>query len=289
MPAAFCPKQPWVLTVLSDDEALAAPGEVPPGLRFHLQRCDACKILADRLLNVSRALDDLAVSRPPDDLAQRAITQTTAVLREGARPTGRLNLADLPALSAARPAAYRRRRFAAYSAAASILLAVGLWSLANANRPDLFRPGLPNPQASLEERRPTTADPAAYAGTGTPSRRSTASSATPSAPTGRAPWPTGMAQEGFIGPPQPGRARRDRPTYDPSTVDALRRASVVRKEVICRHDSLIDAAKCDKPHAVHSAVVLPRRARRAVGLGQGRIDSNPRPSSTRRRSNRPSG
>ena len=73
-----CPKQPWVMSTLADDERSTDEGNLSHAMRFHLARCESCRMLADRLVHATAALGDLATEDPPTDLFERAERQASA-------------------------------------------------------------------------------------------------------------------------------------------------------------------------------------------------------------------
>ena len=117
-----CPKRLWVLLTLSDDELMASGSKMPRGLEFHLSRCESCRVVADRLLHTSNALETLGPKDASPDLLEAARAQAINALRDGARLTGRVEIPDEPAVHVT-PAWYR---YARYAVAAAIVLAVGL-------------------------------------------------------------------------------------------------------------------------------------------------------------------
>lgn len=135
-----CPKRPWVLLTLADDDVGAVDGSLPGGLRFHLSRCASCRAVADRLRQTSGRLAELASLEEGDDLAERAAAQTLASLRHGARFTGRTDIAraDL-ADEAFEPEPWEvhprsRAMPVRFAAAAAFALLVGYFSLAGLSR-----------------------------------------------------------------------------------------------------------------------------------------------------------
>jgi len=121
-----CPKRLWVLSVLSDDEAMDTAGELPQGLRFHLSQCAPCRALADSMLAVTSALGARAEQHVPYDLSARADEQLARALRAGARLTGRVSVPEEAVPQRSPRPTPGWPRLLPYAAAASILLG---WSL----------------------------------------------------------------------------------------------------------------------------------------------------------------
>lgn len=124
----LCPKRLWVLTTLSDDEAVSGDERMPQGLAFHLSRCEYCRALASTLESVTLGLDQLRDSEPPDNLSFVAEQRVLAAIRDGGVLTGRFAIDDEPPVSISRPA--RRVHFKLtvprFAAAAAIIVVVGL-------------------------------------------------------------------------------------------------------------------------------------------------------------------
>lgn len=146
-----CPKRVWVLTTLSDDEALASDGALPQGLQFHLSRCPACRRDADRLLSVSDALRELSSGEPPLTLIEEANAQLATALAHGAALSGRVTIPDLENVEAAAPTvgSWPVRFLRRYAAAAIIVLAMGWAGFAALNRSSP-RSVPPQPTVSLK-------------------------------------------------------------------------------------------------------------------------------------------
>ena len=118
-----CPKQPWVMSTLADDERSTDEGKLSHAMRFHLARCDSCRVLADRLLDATGALGDLATENPPVDLFERAERQATAALEAGGGLTGHVDVPDCEEWDEIPNAPRWWWRPARYAVAATILLA----------------------------------------------------------------------------------------------------------------------------------------------------------------------
>ncbi len=118
-----CPKQPWIMSTLADDEQSTAGGEFSYAMRFHLERCESCRALADRILGAVSALRDLEKADPPADLFERAGRQAMAAIETGAELTGRVDVPDIEELDEIPTAPRRWWRPARYAVAATILLA----------------------------------------------------------------------------------------------------------------------------------------------------------------------
>lgn len=123
---ADCPKRVWVMATLSDDELCGEGQSVPQGLRFHLSRCESCRLLSERILRVTDSLRDLGGGVPPEGLAGLADVQAGEALRAGARLTGRVDVPEDMELELGVARVSVWRRYGQYAAAAMILLAVGL-------------------------------------------------------------------------------------------------------------------------------------------------------------------
>lgn len=219
-----CPKRVWVMTTLSDDEAPDSIEKLPPGLRFHLSRCAPCRALAERLLAVSGTLRSLSAVEPDSELRERADAQARSALREGARLTGRVSIPDEPEVLPSACTTVPWLRYGRYAAAAAIVLAAGL------TVPKLLGPRSP-PRVTSSG--PVEVPPA-------PIDRGSRQA---SAGDGRR-EPTGEAQT------------QAAPGSEPVEVltDA---ASETPHRTVCRHQSPIEAAMCDKPHVLHRVVTLP--------------------------------
>ncbi|MFQ5414498.1 MAG: hypothetical protein ACE5E6_08575 [Phycisphaerae bacterium] len=133
-----CRKRIWVLHTLTDDDALDPKRALPLGLRCHLAQCPPCRELATRLRAVTAGLGAMGRLNPSLSLATAADANAVRALADGAEPTGRTNVPDdiLPFDHVRRP---RSRRVVPYGVAAAVLLAVGLYGLAQ--RPT-GRPGV---------------------------------------------------------------------------------------------------------------------------------------------------
>lgn len=130
--AGPCPKRIWILSTLSDDEALGPDGSPPPGLQFHLSRCPACRREADRLRSVSDALRELSTIEPPVALRERADEQLAVALAHGAVSSGRVTIpgGDGADFDAPQVRATALRFIGRFAAAAVLVFAVGWAGLA---------------------------------------------------------------------------------------------------------------------------------------------------------------
>jgi hypothetical protein len=236
-----CPKRLWVMLSLSDDEFIGEKDSLPPGLQFHLSRCESCRALAERMQAVSGTLQEAARLEPDDALLDAATSRAVAALRRGAELTGRVEIPDEPEMPGTTRAAASWGRIGRYAAAAAILLAVGLFALTsltgergethvettNAGGPDM--PGL----ARVEEQEDETPAVGELAG-GMPEAVQPAGDDLPARMAEAAPKDTA----------RPG----------------LRR--------IVRHHSHIEAALSNDPHGAQAAIVLPDTTQRNLGWGK---------------------
>jgi len=266
--AEVCPKRVWVLSVLSDDEALDDPRELPRGLSFHLSRCDSCRAIADRLLCVTESLSALGSLAAPDELADRANRQAQAALRAGGQPTGRVHLAESIDLAPGNAMARGGWRLGGlrFAAAAVVVLAAATFGLST------FRGAMRlhgATQRSVVERAPilrNSPTPVPSIGLDTEDVRLSA------AANGLAARDLATTDEATVLPLHlPDWI--DDPFGDPPTdlpggsfsTFAYRRPFEAprqpRTHRYCRHRSPIDAALCDDPHCIPTAVVLPGGAR----------------------------
>jgi len=92
-----CPKQPWVMATLADDENLLAKGMMPSGLAFHLRQCPSCRAIADKLQITTSQLQRLATVGVPETLQQEGDRRVTRALRDGGGLTRRYETPDLEA------------------------------------------------------------------------------------------------------------------------------------------------------------------------------------------------
>jgi hypothetical protein len=219
-----CPKRVWVMTTLSDDDAPGSVEELPPGLQFHLSRCEPCRALAERLLAVSGTLQSLSLLEPDSEVRERADAQALTALREGARLTGRVSIPDEPEVMPSARTGVPWLRYGRYAAAAAIVLAVGLVV------PKLIGPrSLPRVTSSGPvEVPPAPIDHGSQQASADDDRTE----------------PTGEAQT------------QAAPGSEPDEVLAGA-ASETSRPTVCRHRSPIEAAMCDKPHVLHRVVTLP--------------------------------
>lgn len=263
--AGACPKQAWVMTALSSDDAWDANGELPQGLRFHLSQCARCRALADSMIAVTDALGALSEREPPGNLGDRANGQLAEALDRGARLTGRIEIPDeleVPAPSA--PLVWPRK-LVRFALAASIVLVAGLlWLRPFADRP---QPIL-NPQHLADA--PATIELVVEAD-----------------PETEPPLPPG---EGRGEGQTPGEGRGEgetvlvnaEPDVDKSIVEADQESSPARRRrrPICRDRSYIEAALSEDVDCIPRAIVLPDPAERARWIRTRTIDRPAHPVST---------
>ena len=134
-PNSDCPKRMWVLSMLSDDEALERLDALPMGLEFHLKQCSSCRTLADQLRAVGADLKHLGTTEIPAGLEERAHAQALEALATGAQPTGRVQLVDDP-LDRETSRIHPVWAAAALAAAAVVIFAVGAVWLRGTPGPD---------------------------------------------------------------------------------------------------------------------------------------------------------
>jgi hypothetical protein len=240
------------MTTLTDDELVGEEGSLPQGLSFHLSQCESCRLLAERLLSVSRALGGLAAVEPPDGLAGRADCQAREALRAGAKLTGRVDIPDEVERELASPGLTVWRYYGRFAAAALILLCVGLYWVST--RTGSRRQLAVEAPAGGVARPSVAARPAGEAG-GTEGV-----TAGQSAPDGRAESVVADTGSETVDQAEEGVEER--------VVDLLPvgPAPPIRIEGH-RHHSYIEAALCEHPLCVRRAHVLPDMGERLIGIG----------------------
>lgn len=223
-----CPKRPWVLTTLSDDEACPDSESVSAVLSLHLSQCSTCKALAYQLTGLSSELRRLADLEPATALFAQADQQAHQALTDGARLTGRVDIPDEPLVTS--PARVIRRwwTYGRFAAAAVILLAVGgYFSFFRAPKPSSYLPVV-QPVADAASR------------------------------------PINRAVPGKR-PPGPDTALVETTAAEtPSDVGGENNDSSA--PVICYHQTHQEAAKCEKTNVVHRIRPMGRRLPRRPGL-----------------------
>lgn len=232
-----CPKRLWVLLTLSDDELMGEDGVLPPGLQFHLSRCESCRALAERLLSASGMLRMLSDLGPPEDLAEAANSQALTALSGGAKLTGRVDVPDEPDLAPTQHMPFGWRRFGRYATAAAVFIAVGLFGLSSY----VDRPG----DISVDHR-PIAGPKGRPFARGGESRKEVKS-------LDRVPDVADSPSEGT----------REH-LADADGIDPVRTG----KRRIRRHHSHIEAAMSDDPQGAQAAIVLPDTAQRNLGWGR---------------------
>lgn len=238
-----CPKRLWVLLTLSDDELVEEDGSLPPGLQFHLSRCDSCRAVAERLLSASSTLAEMSSLEPDIALAEAANARVLTALSKGAQLTGRVDIPDEPEPASVGGARFGWHRFGRYVAAATVFVAVGLYGL-----------------SSFVLRQDD--DEADYRWNAAPGAQIFA----------------GSGDRGASGDESVGAAE-EAPTTDPVQVGTQERVADAEgggpsRVCIRRHHSHIVAAMSDDPQGAQAAVVLPDTAQR--NLGWGRVFDRPR-------------
>lgn len=222
-----CPKRVWVLNTLSDDEVIPVGDPIPPGLKFHLARCDSCRKLADELLGVTAVLGQMLDLEPSGELGGQAEAQAMRSLREGAVLTGRVSIPDDPIPTPTARAVLPWLPYRRFAAAAVILLAIGLYAM--------FRPDSPGIQpGEYPHGLVTSPKPGDH--------------------------PRLIEQNGVPGAPNPALAESSQ-----KEGETIRQAEVgPDAPVICNHRTRLEAALCENPNAIHRVAPLPARRRRRV-------------------------
>ncbi len=250
---AHCPKRVWVMATLSDDELCGEGQSVPRGLRFHLSRCESCRLLAERILRVTDSLRDLGGGVLPDGLAGLADVQAGEALRTGARLTGRVNVPDDMELELGVAGVPAWGRYGQYAAAAIILLAVGLvWAFTR--QPVYEDSGVARP-AGITSRspQPVPRQGVEADGEGVAARVRAA--------------PELVSAD--VGPDAADRAEEDveeyvaaspRPRFERTVPPAANLGGH-------HHHSYVEAAVCEDPVCVRRAHVLPDPRGRVIGIG----------------------
>lgn len=245
--ADSCPKKPWVMTVLSDDEALAESGGVPPAVRLHLSSCDSCRQLAGRLLHVGDLLGRMAAMSPAPALVAGADAQLARALRDDCALTGRVDLPEEPAPArSVAPFSHFVLRYAAVGVAAVIALAATVqW---------IRTPSVPNAARRSED--------AGVAG---------------------APWR--LPDPADVGPdiPPPYLARSPLDPLPDNSQDAVEHRLAGER---CYHATAAEAAECERIHGFHQAMGLPFRGQPERKPSEG-IDTPHHAVSTPKRPNQP--
>jgi hypothetical protein len=241
--ATVCPKRLWVMTTLSDDEAVSGDEPLPQGLRIHLSQCASCRALADQLVSVSKGLRYLSATEPDVQLCDQANAQALTALRQGTGLTGRVSVPEEPEPVPMAPARRDWGRFTRYAAAAAVFIAVGLFGVVELRGPhgvgllESADPPLTRIASDLLE-------PAV--------RQGDTGHAGPTERIAEAGRPNGIgAAEG----------------RDPGVMRAGGRRTVSRRT--CRHQSYVEAAQCNDPRCIHRAVILRRRRAATPSATQG--------------------
>lgn len=223
---AACPKQPWVMAALADDETLGKEGSVPPAIKLHLATCLSCRALADQLMSVASGLRDLSTPPPPDGLHSAAHAQLQAALDAGAVLTGRVKIPeDDPA--APRESRKAWRRYGTIAIAAALLAVVGLSLLVTS----------PDEVSIVQDTSPTTE------------------------PDGLS--PALVTQDPTMGRDGGDVEMTRNPELSPSPVLVDAEAGSLKESTTtfprCRHRTAIEAANCERTDCVHSAIIVPFR------------------------------
>lgn len=219
-----CPKQPWIMSTLADDEQSTAEGEFSYAMRFHLARCESCRALADRLLDAASALRELGKADPPADLFERAGRQAMAAIETGAELTGRVDVPDVEELQEIPTAPRWWWRPVRYAVAATILLAFASYWVARFT--PVGAPGLTGPEDWDGQSLVTAPENRQRPNTGS----ATAPSIDESGSGGRM---AGVSPDG------------EWPSLG----------------AVCRHRSNLERAMCDNENCVRKALILSNRQR----------------------------
>lgn len=220
-----CPKRPWIMSTLADDEQSTAEGAFSHAMRFHLARCESCRALADRLLDAASALRELGKADPPADLFERAGRQAMAAIETGAELTGRVEVPDVEELHEIPTAPRWWWRPVRYAVAATILLAFASYWVARFT--PVGAPGLTGPE-DWDGQSLVTAPEFRQ-------RPNAGSRTTPSIDeSGSGRRMAGVSPDGES--PRPG--------------------------AVCRHRSNLERAMCDNENCVRKALILSNRERR---------------------------
>lgn len=258
---ADCPKRVWVMTSLSDDEAMGEAGGLSQGLRLHLSQCESCRALADRLMTTAGTLRSLSMLEPDEKLVNGATEQALHALREGGKFTGRVSIPDDPVPYHTTRGAAVRSRYVRYALAASVFLAFGLCGLWVLRQPQRFQVAQVAVPAATDNAAPVVAAAA-----------------------------SDQSNKGLGGAAE---IKERLAAADEKSPEASFRPEGRRRQTP-RYRSHVEAALCDDTHYVHRAVILPGRrpAEPVAGREIGRLLSvfeefdNSRPSeSTGRRPN----
>lgn len=220
-----CPKQPWVMSTLADDEQSTVEGEFSHAMRFHLARCESCRALAERLLNTVDVLGELGKADPPADLVERAERQALAAIEAGAELTGRVDVTDVEEIDEIPTMPRWWRRPVQYAVAATILLAFASYWVARFT--PVGAPGLTGPEDWDGQSLVTAPEDRQQPNAG--------SSTTPSI---------------------------DESGSDERMVEVRPDGETPRLGTVCRHRSNLERAMCDNENCVRKALILSNRQRR---------------------------
>lgn len=135
-----CPKRIWLMTLLSDDEALPHGAALPQALRLHLAQCPSCRSLAYDIQHVTTELHTSSMSEPPESLFTSAERQLMEFVSHQAlhNPTTILPEELLPDAMITNANSYRWIRLTAVAAVMLLAATVGLsFAYFNSNQPPL--------------------------------------------------------------------------------------------------------------------------------------------------------
>jgi hypothetical protein len=236
-----CSKRLWVMTVLSDDEAVEPKRPIPDTVRLHLNQCPPCRELATRLTHVSAGLKGLANSTPRQAIERDAGDRALAALKAGAKVTGRVSFAfddiDDEPLKAAAKDTQGSRLHRPMLIAAAVLLAVTMLTVLRFGPAGKSGKNQPKLAVNQDEPRPDSENPAS---------------------------PEEHIASDFTGETVGPVVTADQPQGAGTTVA---HAEVLKSStpVICRYHSHVEAAFSDDTSCIPAAVVLPDPAERNLG------------------------
>lgn len=266
-PPVTCPKRVWVMSVLSDDEALADHGRLPQGLRFHLSQCPSCRVLADGLTSVTDALGLLADLEPSESLTDDADRQAQLALEAGARLTGRVDVVEPMSPEPSGAGRMGWPRVAGYAAAAVIGLSLGvagLWTQSQPPAQTIVNAPRVAPVRSAKTAQPSRLHsddamlPGVIAESHVAENKAPAESVLvlPTPPAG----PNEIRPEAIAGvTPVDGSGERGT-SSEPAFLlgPPVRAISNSAEPPLCRHLTYFEAAECEHGHTLDKPLILPQ-------------------------------